>query len=1004
MRSHACTRPEGQALLALVLAHGVAAAVAPGLVRWLGRRAFVVLALAPLAAVVWAVVQAPEVLDGGVLVESTAWIPELGVTLDLTLDALRWLMVLVVAGVGVVVLAYCAWYFDDPPRRTPGTRGSDEPLGSGTSLVGFSSSFIAFVGAMLGLVLADDLLLLFVFWELTTISSFLLIGFNPVQRKSRRAAVQALLVTTFGGLAMLVGVIVLGEEAGSYSLAAIVADPPSGTATTVAVWLVLLGALTKSAIVPFQFWLPGAMAAPTPVSAYLHAASMVKAGLLLVALLVPAFADTPGWRPVLLTLGVVTMVSGGWRALRQIDIKLLLAHGTVSQLGFLLVMLAAGTRTAALAGAGLVLAHALFKSTLFLSVGVVDKLAGTRDLHQLSGVGRRLPVVAVAATLAGLSMAGLPPLVGFLAKETMWAGLLELTEAGNTAGVAPWAGWLLVVGVLVGSTFTVGYTARFLWGAFAAKPGVAATEVKPLAAPFAAGPALLALAGLGLGFAGHALTSALTPYADQLAEAPGPDAKGEYLALWHGLELPLALSAATVVAGLALFAVREPFCRFQQRVELPVSGTQAYREVLRVVDRTAVEVTGTVQRGSASAYLAIILLVVAAGPGTALVLALVDGPELRVYAWDSWGQPVVGLVMAAAALFTVRSRRRLRAFVLAGITGYGCALLFVLHGAPDIALTQVLVETVTLVVIVLVLRRLPDYFTDRRLRPTRYLRMALAAVIGAATTGFLVVAGSSRSVESISARFAQAAYDFGYGKNVVNVTLVDIRAWDTFGEISVVVVAATGVASLIFLDTRSAGVRRLADADPRTTEMHTAERERPTRSWLPAPATMSPDRRSIVFEVVTRLVFHSILVFSLYLLLAGHNLPGGGFAAGMVAGLALMVRYLAGGRYELAEALPVDAGVLIGAGLFVAAVSGLGPTAFGGEVLQTADVYVGIPLLGELHLVSSVGFDIGVYLVVVGLVLDLLRTFGARLDRQLLRAQRGDDEGAEMGVTEEVRA
>jgi multicomponent Na+:H+ antiporter subunit A len=979
---------EGRSLLALVLAHGVAAVAAPGLVRWLGRRAFLVLALPALVAVVWAVAQTPDVLDGAVLTSSTPWIPALDFHIDLTLDALRWLLVLIVAGVGVVVLAYCAWYFEDD------TAG----------LVAFSSSLIAFVGAMLGLVLSDDLLLLFVFWELTTIFSFLLIGFDPTNRASRRAAVQALMVTTLGGLAMLVGILVLGFEAGTFSLAAVVADPPSGTAVTVAVWLVLLGALTKSAIVPFQFWLPGAMAAPTPVSAYLHAASMVKAGLVLVALLAPAFADVAGWRPVLLALGVATMVSGGWRALRQIDVKLLLAHGTVSQLGFLLVLLAAGTRTAALAGTALVLAHALFKSTLFLTVGVVDNLTGTRDLHVLSGVGRRMPVVAVAACLAGASMAGLPPLVGFLGKETMWAGLLELTEVDNPAGVAPWAGWLLVAGVLVGSCFTVAYTARFLWGAFATKPGVEPTEVKPLSAPFAAGPVLLAALGLGLGFAGAALTSALRPYADRLADGDHP----EYLALWHGLELPLLLSGLTVVAGLGLFAVRDRLCAFQQQVEMPLSGARVYREVLRMVERLAVEVTGTVQRGSAASYLAIILLVVLAGPGTALVLALVDGPDLRVVAWDSWGQPAVGLVMVVAALMTVRSRRRLRAFVLAGITGYGCALLFVLHGAPDIALTQILVETVALVVVVLVLRRLPDYFTDRPLRPTRYLRALLAAGIGAAVTGFLVVAGSSRSDEAISSRFAQAAYDFGYGRNVVNVTLVDIRAWDTFGEISVLVVAATGVASLIFLDTRSGGVRRLADADPATTQVAVEAHDsaRPGRTWLPAPRTLSPDRRSIVFEVVTRLVFHSILVFSVYLLIAGHNLPGGGFAAGMVAGLALMVRYLAGGRYELAEALPVDAGVLIGAGLFVAALSGLGPIVFGGEVLQTADVYVDLWFLGKLHLVSSVGFDIGVYLVVMGLVLDLLRTFGARLDRQILRAQRGSDAAApaDAGLDEEARS
>ena len=496
---------------------------------------------------------------------------------------------------------------------------------------------------------------------------------------------------------------------------------------------------------------------------------------------------------------------------------------------------------------------------------------------------------------------------------------------------------------------------------------------------------LLAALSLVLGFAGAALTAAIAPYDEQLP-AGGHD---EYLALWHGWELPLLLSAITVAGGALLFWRREAVCRLQGRMASPITAEGVYRYAMRAVDRMAVEVTGTFQRGSVSVYLAVILVVVLAAPGWALVSGLLDGgtAQLDVRLWDRSAQPMVAAVMIAAAIFTVRSRRRLRAVVLAGVCGYGCAIFFLLQGAPDIALTQVLVETVTLVVFVLVLRRLPEYFTDRPLRRTRYWRVALATGFGLAVGGFLLVAGSARMSTPISEQFAEMAYTFGYGRNVVNVTLVDIRAWDTFGEISVLVVAATGVASLIFLDSRSATIRRVFDIPyPEGVEKQSTTPGR--RVWLPGPRTLSPDRRSIIFEVVTRLIFHTIMVFSIYLLLAGHNLPGGGFAAGMVSGLALMVRYLAGGRYELDEAAPIDAGVLIGTGLFVAALSGLGPVAFGGSVLQTADYYLGVPLLGELHLVSSVGFDIGVYLVVVGLVLDLLRTFGSRLDRQILRAER----------------
>lgn len=956
-------------MLAVTVAHFVAAMVAPALVRLLGRYAFLALALLPAGTTVWALTLYDDVRDGGLVTSVTPWVPSLDLELAFAVGPLQWVMLLVVAGIGALVLAYCAWYFKDGAAGLPI----------------FTTSFIAFVGAMLGLVLADDLLVLFVFWELTTIFSFLLIGFEPTKRSSRLAATQALIVTTLGGLVMFVGMLLLGLEAGTFRISAILADPPSGTPVTVAVLLLLVGAVSKSAIFPFHFWLPGAMAAPTPVSAYLHAASMVKAGIYLVALLAPAFSDVPGWHLSLLTLGTITMLAGGWRALRQNDIKLLLAYGTVSQLGFLTVVLSIGSRTAALAGMAMLLAHALFKATLFLVVGIVDKQTGTRDLHELSGVGRALPAVAVAAVLAGGSMAGLPPLLGFVAKETIFAGLLELAH-GETPGVPPAAGWAVLVGLVVGSALTTGYTARFLWGAFASKPGVAPTKVKVPHPAFTASPILLAGLTLGLGFAGAPLTRLLAPYADTLP----PGAHEEYLALWHGLELPLALSGFTLVAGLLLFRWREPLCRFQTRMAPPFSAEGAYRLGMRTVDRTAVEVTGSFQRGSVAAYLAVILAVVLVLPGFAAVQALRD-PDLdvRFVAYDRLAQPIVAVVIVAAAIATVRSRRRLRAVILAGVTGYGCAMLFLAQGAPDIALTQLLVETVSLVVFVLVLRRLPEYFTNRPLTRQRFWRMLLAAGSGVGAALFLAVAASARTATPISAQFPEASVAFAYGKNIVNTTLVDMRAWDTMGEISVLVAAATGVASLIFLDTRMSGIRRVHDIPyPAGVEK---QKTRPGRRvWLPGPRTLSPDRRSIVFEVVTRLIFHVIIMFSIYLLVAGHNLPGGGFAAGMVTGLALMVRYLAGGRYELDEAAPIDAGILIGTGLFVAALAGLLPMAFGGVPQQTADYYLPIPLLGEVHLVSSVFFDIGVYLVVVGLILDLLRTFGSRLDRQILRDERSD--------------
>jgi multicomponent Na+:H+ antiporter subunit A len=380
-------------------------------------------------------------------------------------------------------------------------------------------------------------------------------------------------------------------------------------------------------------------------------------------------------------------------------------------------------------------------------------------------------------------------------------------------------------------------------------------------------------------------------------------------------------------------------------------------------------------------------------PGGAL-LAAADRPSGLVR-WDSAAQPVVAVVIVVAAVLTARSRRRLKAVVMVGVTGYGTATLFLLHGAPDLALTQVLVETVSLVVFVLVLRRLPAYFTDRPLTRGRYWRIAIGALVAAAVAGFMVISTGARTATPVSVGFPGEAMAFGGGRNVVNVTLVDIRAWDTMGEIAVLVAAATGVASLLFIASRTTAIRRVQDIPVEASA--TSSATGPVRPvWLPGGRTLAPERRSIIFEVITRLVFHTIVVFSIYLLFSGHNNPGGGFAAGLVTGLALMVRYLAGGRYELDEAAPVDAGALMGMGLFVATGSGLAPLAFGGAVLQSALVDLHLPMLGDVHLVTSVFFDVGVYLVVVGLLLDLLRSLGSGIDRHILREQAAHAQDSEV--------
>ena len=939
----------------LLMLHLVAAGFAPLLARTLRARAFLVLALAPAVGFGWLVSVATDVRDGRLPTQSLSWVPGLGLSLDFRLTTLSWLLGLLVTGVGALVLVYCRWYFRD-----------DDP-----TLWRFSAVFTAFAGAMFGLVLTDNFLVLYVFWELTTVLSYLLIGHNPASSTNRRAAMQALIVTTAGGLAMLVGIIALGVHH-TYSISGLLAAPPEPDAlTTAAVVLLLVGALSKSALVPFHFWLPGAMAAPTPVSAYLHAAAMVKAGIYLVALMAPAFSGVPGWHALTLGLGLFTMLVGGWRALRQHDLKLLLAYGTVSQLGFIVSIAGLGTKTSALAAIMLVLAHGLFKSTLFLSVGVIDTCTGTRDLRELSGVGRRLLPITVPACLAALSMAGVVPLAGFVAKEGALESLWDAAHTGEP--LSPGWSTLALATLVVGSALTAAYTARFIWGAFARKPGVAPTRVRAPHPGFVVAPLLLGILSLLVGVLAPVESAFLMPYAE-----PFEGATPEPLALWHGLTVPLGLSLLSLVVGGALFVWREGVGRAQARVPSVVDGERGYHRIMHGVDRWAVETTAVTQRGSLPIYLTGILLVFVALPGGA---ALTRGTMPSIRLWDNPAQAVVGAVVVAACVLVLLTRRRLTAVLLVSVTGYGASLLFILHGAPDLGITQMLVETVGLVVFVLTLRRLPAKFTRHPDSPARTWRILLGLAVGASVAAIALVASSARTVLPVSAEFPTQAYEFGHGKNIVNVTLVDIRAWDTLGEVSVLVAAATGIASLVFVRTRNT---RLSPASAKQ-----VEGGEPTGvTWLRGGSIVRPERRSVVFEVVTRLIFHVMLAASLYLLFSGHNQPGGGFAGGLVAGLALVVRYLAGGRYELDEALPVDAGLVVGLGLLVAIASALAPLAFGGTILETASFDFSLPVWGEVHIVSSLTFDVGVYLIVIGMMLDIVRSLGTGIDRQIAEEER----------------
>ncbi|WP_068689299.1 proton-conducting transporter transmembrane domain-containing protein [Thermobifida halotolerans] len=511
----------------LLALHVLAAAACAALARRWGPKTLALGALAPASAFVWLLAAAPGVLDGAERHESWTWAPALGLEVPLRLDGLALLLGLIVTGVGAVVLGYAVYYF---AHREHG-------LGR------VSSVLVLFAGAMLALVLADHLLALYVAWELTTVCSFLLIGDAGRSRPERTAALRALLVTTGAGFALLLGLLLLGDAAGTYRISELLARPPHGAQATAAAVLVLVGAFAKSAQIPFHPWLPDAMVAPTPISAYLHAAAMVKAGVYLVARLSPALAEIPPWQPLVWAVGVATMLLGGWRALAQTDLKRLLAFGTIAQLGFLVVLLGAGTRTAALAGATMLCAHALFKSTLFLVVGIIDHEAGSRDLRELGGVGRDSPALAAVAALACLSMAGLPPTVGYLGKEAAFEAFVE---------PGPGHGWVLA-GLVTGSALTVAYTLRFLWGAFADRAD-APHRMRHAPVSSLAPTALLAVSGLALGVV-PAATEALA-----LGHAASHPAGGEpyHLALWHGVGPPLLLSLLTLVAGTVLHLARGP--------------------------------------------------------------------------------------------------------------------------------------------------------------------------------------------------------------------------------------------------------------------------------------------------------------------------------------------------------------------------------------------------------------------------------------------------------------
>ena len=714
----------------------------------------------------------PAVSAGEALRFSQDWVPSLGVSFSFLLDGLSLTFALLITGIGAFVLLYSSSYLAEHPQ-----------LGR------YYLYLLSFMVSMLGLVLADDLITLFVFWELTTVTSYLLVGFDHSSAKARRSALQALLVTGAGGLALLAGLVLLGIAAGSFEISEIVTAGDALRAHALylpILVLVLLGAFTKSAQVPFHFWLPNAMAAPTPISAYLHSATMVKAGIYLLARLHPALSGTEAWIWSLTVFGAVTAVWASVLALRQTDLKLVLAYTTVMALGTLTMFLGAEATVAVAAAVTFLIVHSFYKAALFLVVGIIDRQAGTREVQRLRGLARALPVTATAAALAALSMAGFPPFLGFIGKELKYEGALAIaSEPLLVASAAVLANALMVAVAAV--------------VAFRPFHGPPAAGPKPLReAPLRLwiGPLVLATLGLSFGLAPSLIADIFVqPAVTSILGRP----ETVKLALWHGINLPLMLSLLTFGLGLLIYLLHLKLraALIAGEARLPVTADRAWDGLLDGLKALAAVQTEVLQNGRLTRYLFVVFatLVLALGGSLAVTGALRLPEALPPLLFREWG--VVGLVAAGAVTAAV-ARSRLAAICALGLVGIGIALLFLLFGAPDLAITQLLVETLVVILVAVVMVRLPDFAKLGRAGSRRRLRdLGLAVATGAVVSLLLLAVVEAPLNRDVTAFFEAASVPEAFGRNIVNVILVDFRALDTFGEIAVVAVAALAAFALL---------------------------------------------------------------------------------------------------------------------------------------------------------------------------------------------------------------
>ncbi|KTS73869.1 monovalent cation/H+ antiporter subunit A [Pseudomonas oryzihabitans] len=895
-----------------------------------GRRACALgTAVAPALALALLATQLPAVLDGAVLLHRVDWLPALGLTLSLRLDGLGLMFALMILVIGLLVILYAAYYL-----------GKDEPVGR------FFAYLLLFMGAMLGVVLAENLLLLMMFWELTSLASFLLIGFWSHSKEARQGARMALTVTGGGGLALLAGVLLIGHIVGSFELTDVLAAGPLITGHALyplALILVLLGVFTKSAQFPFHFWLPQAMAAPTPVSAYLHSATMVKAGVFLLARLYPALADSDWWFYIVTLTGLATLVVGAILALFQHDLKGLLAYSTISHLGLITLLFGLDTQLSTVAAVFHILNHATFKASLFMAAGIIDHETGSRDLRRLAGLWRYMPHTAVLAMVAAAAMGGVPLLNGFLSKEMFFNETLNHGLFGSFSWIVP------ALAVLYG-IFSVAYSLRFIHDVFFNGEPRDLPHYPPHEPPrYMKIPVeILVLLCLLVGIVpGYTVAPLLAVGASAALGGSLPEYS---LAIWHGFNTALMMSILAMVGGVVVYACRQPLFRWQ--AGLPdVDARLVFEHALNRLIGFARGVTQRLESGSLQRYIALMLLATLVLLVTALSGLDALGGEVERSPIDPLTALGLGILMLTAVLTVVFHRNRLKALMTLSTVGLIVSLLFARYSAPDLALTQLSVEVVTIILLVLALFFMPDR-TPIESSSLRGLRDVLLAGGLGLMVALLAYAVLTRPYTGIGDFFLANSVSGGGGYNVVNVILVDFRGFDTLGEITVLAIAAAGVYGLL-------------------KHLHL-----PHPLVDPKGTPWSRDSHPMILNNVARVLLPLALLVSAFIFVRGHNLPGGGFIAGLITAIALILQYVAHGVTWTQRRLPVSYHTLAGLGVLIAALTGLGSLAFGRPFLTTAFDYFAIPAIGKTELATALIFDLGVYLAVVGATLLILSNLG----------------------------